>query len=137
MECIIFWTLFFFSFRQHFSCAYFDYNEDYSIWCKEIDRYIIVNQYKETLMMMRTIKSNEELLTFDQKRKTRSINVYFIVSQIYICRNVCVQWREKREKQTGLDIVNVSIIILLISLSLFLSLVFCSKCIHTHIYTYM
>jgi hypothetical protein len=35
---------------------------------QDIYIYIIVNQYKETMMMV-TIKSNEELLTFYLKKK--------------------------------------------------------------------
>lgn len=61
-------VLLFFFFRHHFSYAYFFITTvTNSLLCK-IYIYIIVNQYKETMMMV-SIKLNEELLTFYLKKK--------------------------------------------------------------------
>jgi hypothetical protein len=74
-------------------------------------------------MMVATIKSNEELLTFYKEKKTRSINVKFIVSQMCVCicsmkREKEETKREKKERQNCLHIASISIITLLPSPSL-------------------
>lgn len=93
------------------------------------------------MMVVVTIKSNEELLTFYKKKKTRSINVKFIVSQMCAC--VCSMKREKEETkrkgETKLPTYCEHIYHYSshISLSLSPSYVLCSKCIHTYTYVYM
>ncbi len=86
------------------------------------------------MIMMVTIKSNEELLTF-YKKKPRSINVNFIVSQMCVCVCILNEERKRRDKEKRRNkiayILRAYLSLFFSSLSLSLSVTLCSKCIYT------